>query len=97
MTCWVYVSSSPWCAAVILDGTNYGQTPGSGSLKLNSIGVGDHMVPLILAGYQSHTARVTVYANTVSKISSSSVCQAKRRGWRIIGLFNTCWRKCFYL
>ncbi|MFA6129319.1 MAG: PEGA domain-containing protein [Bacteroidales bacterium] len=69
-TGWVYVSSSPGGASVIIDGTNYGQTPGSGSLKLNSIGVGDHTVTLTLAGYQPYTARVTVYANTVSEISA---------------------------
>jgi hypothetical protein len=69
-TGWVYVSSSPGGASVIIDGTNYGQTPGSGSLKLNSIGVGDHTVTLTLAGYQPYTAKVTVYANTVSEVSA---------------------------
>ncbi|MDO9325425.1 MAG: PEGA domain-containing protein [Methanoregula sp.] len=68
-TGWVYVSSSPGGASVILDGTNYGQTPGSGSLKLNSIGIGEHTVTLTLAGYQTYTTRVTVYANTVSEVS----------------------------
>lgn len=68
-TGWVYVSSSPGGASVILDGTNYGQTPGSGSLKLNNIGIGEHTVSLTLLGYQPYTAKVTVYANTVSEVS----------------------------
>jgi hypothetical protein len=67
---WVYVSSSPGGASVVLDGTNYGQTPGSGSLKLNNIGVGVHTVTLTLSGYQPYTAGVTVYANTVSEVSA---------------------------
>ncbi|MEI7857498.1 MAG: PEGA domain-containing protein [Methanomicrobiales archaeon] len=66
---WVYVSSSPGGASVILDGTNYGQTPGSGSLKLNNIAIGEHTVTLTLSGYQPYTAKVTVYANTVSEVS----------------------------
>jgi len=67
---WVYVSSSPGGAGVTLDGTNYGQTPDSGSLKLNTIGAGDHTVTLTLAGFQPYTAKVTVYANTVSEVSA---------------------------
>ncbi|MDP3564567.1 MAG: PEGA domain-containing protein, partial [Methanoregula sp.] len=45
---WVYVSSSPGGASVTIDGTNYGQTPGSGSLKLNNIAIGEHTVTLTL-------------------------------------------------
>lgn len=67
---WVYVSSSPGGALVTFDGTNYGQTPGSGSLKLNNIGVGDHTVTLTLTGYKSYTTKVNVNANTVSEVSA---------------------------
>lgn len=69
-TGWVYVSSSPGGASVTLDGANYGQTPGSGSLKLNTIAIGEHTVTLTLAGYQPYSTRVTVYANTVSEVSA---------------------------
>ena len=67
---WVYVSSSPGGASVKLDGTNYGQTPASGSLKLNNIGTGDHTVTLTLAGYTPYTTQVNVNANTVSEVSA---------------------------
>ncbi len=67
---WVYVSSSPGGASVTLDGTNYGQTPGSGSLKLNNIVAGDHTVALTLAGYTPYTTQVNVNANTVSEVSA---------------------------
>ena len=67
---WVYVSSSPGGASVTLDGTNYGQTPGSGSLKLNNIGTGYHTVALTLSGYQPYTTQVNVHANTVSEVSA---------------------------
>jgi len=67
---WVYVSSSPGGASVTLDGTNYGQTPASGSLKLNSIGVGDHTVTLTRSGYSVYTTKVSVNANTVSEVSA---------------------------
>ena len=67
---WVYVSSSPGGASVTLDGTNYGQTPGSGSLKLNNIVAGDHTVALTLSGYTPYTTQVNVKANTVSEVSA---------------------------
>ena len=67
---WVYVSSSPGGASVILDGNNYGQTPSSGSLKLNNIGVGDHTAVLTLTGYEAYTTSVNVNANTVSEINA---------------------------
>jgi hypothetical protein len=67
---WVYVSSSPGGASVTLDGTNFGQTPASGSLKLDNIGTGDHTVTLTLAGYKPYTTSITVYANTVSEVSA---------------------------
>ena len=67
---WVYVSSSPGGASVILDGNNYGQTPSSGSLKLNNIGIGDHTVVLTLSGYEAYTTSVNVNANTVSEINA---------------------------
>jgi hypothetical protein len=67
---WVYVSSSPGGALVTLDGTNSGQTPVSGSLKLNTIGVGDHTVTLTLAGFTPYSTTVNVNANTVSEVSA---------------------------
>ncbi len=67
---WVYVSSSPGGAAVTLDGTNYGQTPASGSLKLNNIGTGSHTVTITLAGYTPYTTTVNVNANTVSEVNA---------------------------
>jgi len=79
-TGWVYVSSSPGGASVLLDGTNYGQTPGSGSLKLNNIAIGEHTVTLSLSGYQTYTARVTVYANTVSEVSGLLVPTGPKAG-----------------
>ena len=69
-TGWVYVSSCPGGASVTLDGANYGQTHGSGSLKLNTIAIGEHTVTLTLAGYQPYSTRVTVYVNTVSEVSA---------------------------
>lgn len=44
-TGWIYVSSSPGGAAVTLDGNSMGQTPYSGSLKLDSIQAGE-IIPL---------------------------------------------------
>jgi hypothetical protein len=67
---WVYVSSSPGGASVTLDGSSYGQTPSSGSLKLNNIGVGDHTIVLALAGDQAYTTSVSVHANTVSEVNA---------------------------
>ena len=67
---WAYVSSSPGGASVTLDGTNYGQTPASGSLKLNNIATGEHTVTLTLSGYTPYTTKVNVYANTVSEVSA---------------------------
>lgn len=67
---WVYVSSSPGGASVTLDGTNYGQTPASGSLKLNNINAGVHTVALTLTGYTPYTTQVNVNTNTVSEVSA---------------------------
>ena len=67
---WVYVSSSPGGASVTLDGTNYGQTPSSGSLKLSNIVTGYHTVALTLSGYTPYTTQVNVNANTVSEVSA---------------------------
>ena len=56
-TGWIYVSSSPGGASVTLDGNSVGQTPSSGSLKLNTIAVGDHTVTLARSGYKSQSSR----------------------------------------
>jgi hypothetical protein len=69
-TGWVYISSSPGGAGVTLDGNSVGQTPVSGSLKLNSITAGDHTVTLQLAGYTSYSTRTSVSPNTVTEVSA---------------------------
>lgn len=69
-TGWIYVSSSPGGATVTLDGSSVGQTPVSGSLKLNTIAVGDHTVALELAGYQPYSTRTSVSSNTVTEVSA---------------------------
>jgi hypothetical protein len=69
-TGWIYVSSSPGGAAVTLDGNSMGQTPYSGSLKLDTVQTGDHTVALSLSGYQPFTTTTRVLANTVSEVST---------------------------
>jgi hypothetical protein len=69
-TGWIYVSSSPGGAAVTLDGNTMGQTPYSGSLKLESVQAGDHTVALSLSGYQPYTTTTRVLSNTVSEVSA---------------------------
>jgi hypothetical protein len=67
---WIYVSSSPGGASVTLDGNAVGQTPYSGSLKLNNIGTGIHSVTLSLAGHAPYSAQTSVSPNTVSEVSA---------------------------
>ena len=67
---WIYVSSSPGGASVTLDGNPVGQTPYSGSLKLNNIGSGIHTVALSLTGYAPYSAQISVSPNTVSEVSA---------------------------
>lgn len=69
-TGWIYVSSSPGGASVTLDGTIMGETPSSGSLKLNNIATGTHAVVLNRPGYRQYTATVSVSANTVTEVSA---------------------------
>jgi hypothetical protein len=69
-TGWVYVSSSPGGATVTIDGINFGQTPASGSLKLNNIPAGDQTIALSLTGYQPYSVVTSVTANTVSEVSA---------------------------
>ena len=69
-TGWVYVSSSPGGASVTLDGNGVGQTPASGSLKLNAVAAGDHTVVLARSGYKSYTTRTSVSSNTVTEVSA---------------------------
>ncbi len=73
---WIYVSSSPGGASVTLDGNSVGQTPYSGSLKLNNIATGSHNVALILAGYAPYSAQTSVYSNTVSEVTAVLTPQA---------------------
>jgi hypothetical protein len=67
---WIYVSSSPGGASVTLDGTIVGQTPYSGSLKLNNIATGTHAVVLSLAGYAPYSTQASVTPNTVTEVSA---------------------------
>ncbi|MDD1693160.1 MAG: PEGA domain-containing protein, partial [Methanoregula sp.] len=69
-TGWLYVSSSPGGASVTLDGNAMGETPSSGSLKLNNIAVGTHTVVLTRPGYQQYSTTTTVSANTVTEVSA---------------------------
>jgi hypothetical protein len=69
-TGWIYISSSPGGAAVTLDGNPVGQTPYSGSLKLDAVQAGDHTVALSLSGYNPFTTTTRVLANTVSEVSA---------------------------
>ncbi len=67
---WIYVASSPGGASVTLDGNAVGQTPNTGSLKLNNVAAGDHTVALSLAGYSPYSAQTSVLPNTVSEVSA---------------------------
>ena len=69
-TGWIYVSSSPGGASVTLDGSAVGQTPYSGSLKLNNVAAGVHTVALSLTNYAPYSTQVTVTSNTVSEVSA---------------------------
>ncbi|OPX65058.1 MULTISPECIES: PEGA domain-containing protein [unclassified Methanoregula] len=79
-TGWIYVSSSPGGASVTLDGNAVGQTPSSGSLKLNSVAAGDHTVVLDRAGYKRYTVRTSVSPNTVSEVSAVMVPESAPSG-----------------
>jgi len=69
-TGWIYVSSSPGGASVTLDGSPKGETPSSGSLKLNNIATGSHTVTLTRPGYQPYSATTSVSPNTVTEVSA---------------------------
>lgn len=69
-TGWIYVSSSPGGAAVTLDGYPMGQTPYSGSLKIDNVQAGSRTVALSLSGYKPFTTTTQVLANTVSEVSA---------------------------
>lgn len=69
-TGWIYVSSSPGGASVTLDGTIMGETPASGSLKLNNVAAGTHAVVLNRPGYQQYSVTTSVSANTVTEVSA---------------------------
>ncbi|MDD1685996.1 PEGA domain-containing protein [Methanoregula sp.] len=69
-TGWLYVSSSPGGATVTLDGSTMGETPASGSLKLNNIAIGTHTVVLTRSGYEQYSTRTSVSSNTVTEVSA---------------------------
>lgn len=69
-TGWLYVSSSPGGASVTLDGNSRGETPSSGSLKLNNIASGTYTVVLTRAGYQQYSTTTSVSPNTVTEVSA---------------------------
>ena len=79
-TGWIYVSSSPGGASVTLDGNAVGQTPASGSLKLNSVAVGDHTVVMARSGYASYSTRASVSSNTVTEVSAVLVPEGTSSG-----------------
>jgi len=79
-TGWIYVSSSPGGASVTLDGNSAGQTPVSGSLKLNSIAAGDHTVALSLTGYKKYSVQTSVSPNTVSEVSAILTAESAASG-----------------
>jgi PEGA domain len=79
-TGWIYASSSPGGATVTLDGSPAGQTPVSGSIKLNAVTVGNHVVTLSLVGYQPYSQSVSVSPNTVSEVSAVLQSQAAPSG-----------------
>lgn len=69
---WIYVSSTPGGATVLLDGRNAGQTPATGSLKLDAV-AGDHTIALNLAGYSDYSTNVRVTAATTSQVAATLV------------------------
>lgn len=69
-TGWIYVSSSPGGASVALDGASMGETPSSGSLKLNNIAVGSHTIIMTRPGYQQYSTPVSVSSSTVTEVSA---------------------------
>jgi hypothetical protein len=69
-TGWIYVSSSPGGASVTLDGNSVGQTPASGSLKLNAVAAGDHTIAFTLTGYKPYSTHASVSSNTVTEVST---------------------------
>jgi hypothetical protein len=69
-TGWIYVSSSPGGATVTVDGNIVGQTPVSGTLKLNAVATGSHTVTLSLGGYQQYSQSLSILPNTVSEVSA---------------------------
>jgi hypothetical protein len=88
-TGWIYVSSSPGGASVTLDGNPVGQTPYSGSLKLNNIATGTHTVSLSLAGYAPYTTQVTVSPNTVTEVNPILKSSAPASGTGSISVSST--------
>jgi hypothetical protein len=79
-TGWIYISSSPGGATVTVDGNIVGQTPVSGSLKLNAVTTGSHTVTLLLGGYQQYSQSVSVLPNTVSEVSAVLQSQSTPSG-----------------
>jgi hypothetical protein len=77
---WVYVSSSPGGASVTLDGNAVGQTPASGSLKLNPVMAGEHTVALDRTGYKRYSTKTSVSPNTVSEVSAVLVPESAPAG-----------------
>lgn len=73
---WIYVSSSPGGASVTLDGAAVGQTPYSGSLKINNVATGTRTVALTLSGYAPYSVQTTVSPNTVSEVTAILVPSA---------------------
>jgi hypothetical protein len=67
---WIYVTSNPGGAAVFLDGGTAGTTPASGTLNLNAVTAGDHIIMVKLDGYQDYTTSVNVQPAAVSQVDA---------------------------
>jgi hypothetical protein len=85
-TGWIYVSSSPGGASVMVDGNSVGQTPASGSLKLNTVSAGDHTIALALSGYKSYSSRTSVSSNTVTEVSAVLVPEGTSSGKGVMSI-----------
>jgi hypothetical protein len=66
---WISVSSTPYNAAVTLDGISVGRTPANSSLNLDAP-EGEHVIILELSGYWSYSTRARVLPNQVSTVNA---------------------------
>ena len=67
---WITVFSSPGNTSVTLDGSYVGRTPVNGSLNLDTILPGEHIIALDLPGYQLYSTRTNVSSRLVSSVNA---------------------------